>query len=139
MADTHRYYQTLKEAGFTDRQAEAMTTAFKEGLYGSLATKNDMGDLRAEVAGVRGEVADVRAEVADVRAEVADVRTELSDLRSEVKSEISGVRVELAALGGRMDMLAARMDTGFQRVFLQVSGTMVLFLALAEYVGRHFR
>jgi hypothetical protein len=77
MADTHRYYQTLKEAGFTDRQAEAMTTAFREGLYGSLATKNDLGDVRAEVAGVRGEVADVRAEVADVRAEVVECEPRL--------------------------------------------------------------
>jgi hypothetical protein len=56
--DTLAYAKRLKEAGFTDNQAEAqalaLADAFKEG---ALATKQDIGDLRHEL---KQDIADLR-------------------------------------------------------------------------------
>jgi hypothetical protein len=65
MIDTHAYYQTLKDAGFDERQADAMTKGVAGIVYGSLATKIDIGDVRTEIANVRTEMANLRAELKD--------------------------------------------------------------------------
>jgi hypothetical protein len=85
MIDTHAYYQTLKDAGFDDRQAEAMTKGMTGIVYGTLATKSDVVDLRVEL----------RTEIGNVRVEIADVRTEMAGLRGELKTDIAHLRTEL--------------------------------------------
>lgn len=42
--DTHRAFQALTAAGFTDRQAQALIDVGSEG-YGALATKADVADM----------------------------------------------------------------------------------------------
>ena len=71
--DTLKIAKRLREAGFTEPQAEAVVAAVQEGTEGAeLATKIDIADLRAEL-----------------KAEVADLRSELrqSELRLEAKIE----------------------------------------------------
>jgi hypothetical protein len=49
--DTLAYVKRLKEAGFTETQAEAQATALADALQGSaadLATKADLKEFRAE-------------------------------------------------------------------------------------------
>ena len=71
--DTLKIAKRLREAGFTEPQAEAVVAAVQEGTEGAeLAAKIDIADLRAEL-----------------KAEVADLRSELrqSELRLEAKIE----------------------------------------------------
>jgi hypothetical protein len=89
MLDTHTYYQTLKEAGFDDRQSEAMTKGMSGVVYGTLATKTDVSELRGEL---RTEIANVRAEIANLRGEL---KTDMANLRTELKDDIAHLRVEL--------------------------------------------
>ena len=42
--DTHRAFQALTAAGFTERQAQALIDVGSEG-YGALATKADIADM----------------------------------------------------------------------------------------------
>jgi hypothetical protein len=61
--DTHETVKSLKAAGFTDAQAEALTTAVKQAVdidLSNLATKNDLAQLGAEL---RREMADLKAEL----------------------------------------------------------------------------
>lgn len=89
--DTLKVAKRLREAGFTEPQAEAVLTAVQEASAGAdLATKADLAEqsaeLKAEIAEVRAEIAEVRAEL---KAEIADVRSEIrqSELRLEAKLE----------------------------------------------------
>ena len=81
MIDTHRYYQKLKEAGVDERQAEAMTQGLAEVVLGSVATKNDMVELRRDFSELRAH-----AEAESVRwsSEFANVKDNLNFVRNLV-------------------------------------------------------
>ena len=71
--DTLKVAKRLREVGFTEQQAEAVTAAVQEGTEGAdLATKIDIAALRTEL----------KAEIADLRSELRQV-----ELRLEAKIE----------------------------------------------------
>lgn len=57
--DTLRYAKRLKEAGFTEQQAEVQAEARAEILEGELATKRDIAELKAEL---KRDIAEGKAE-----------------------------------------------------------------------------
>jgi DNA-binding transcriptional MerR regulator len=105
MIDTLKVAKWLRDAGFTEPQAEAVVAAVQETEAGAdLATKRDLAEthssLKAEIAAVRTEL---KAEIAEARtelkAEIAEARAELKaeiiEVRTELKVEITAVRTEL--------------------------------------------
>ena len=71
--DTLKVAKRLREAGFTEPQAEAVTAAVQEATQGAeLATKADLAELRTEL----------KAEIADLLGELRQ-----SGLRLEAKIE----------------------------------------------------
>jgi len=57
--DTHEVVKELKAAGFTDEQAEALTRAVRKGQdldLSNLATKQDIAQLRTEMAELKAEL-----------------------------------------------------------------------------------
>jgi DNA-binding transcriptional MerR regulator len=82
--DALKVAKRLREAGFSEAQAEAVVTAVQETTAaGDLAAKVDLDAARTEL---KAEIAQFRAEV---KAEIADLRNELrqSGLRLEAKLE----------------------------------------------------
>jgi DNA-binding transcriptional MerR regulator len=82
--DTLKVARRLREAGFSEPQAEAVVVAVQEATAaGDLATKADLDAVRTEL---KAEIAEFRAEL---KAEIADLRSELrqSELRLEAKLE----------------------------------------------------
>ena len=47
--DTHKAVKALKEAGFDDSKAEAVVATVGDAIGGSIATKADIAELRAEM------------------------------------------------------------------------------------------
>jgi molecular chaperone GrpE (heat shock protein) len=81
--DTLRVAKRLREAGFTEPQAEAVTAAVQEATQGAeLATKVDLAEVKAEVAEIKTDLAEVKADVATLRSELRQ-----SELRLEAKIE----------------------------------------------------
>ena len=69
---------TLREAGFEDRQAEAVAGVVRHAVdadRGALATKADIAALRADT---RADIADMRADIAAVRADLDKLETRLT-------------------------------------------------------------
>ena len=98
--DTLKVAKRLREAGFTEPQAEALIAAVQEGTEGAdLATKADLADLRT---GIKADIADLRSELRQ------------ADLRLEAK--IEAIRVDMAAMEG--DILS--------RVFGLILGALVV-------------
>ena len=62
--DTLKYVENLKAAGVPEKQAKAMSTAqqevFSEVLHTTLATKDDLREVRQEL---KHEIADIRSEL----------------------------------------------------------------------------
>ena len=82
--DTLKVAKRLREAGFTEPQAEAVIAAVQEGTEGAeFATKADIAELRTEIAALRTEF---KADIAGLRTEFkADIRE--AELRLGAKIE----------------------------------------------------
>jgi len=98
--DTLKVAKRLREAGFTEPQAEAVTAAVQEGTEGAdLATKADIAELRTEL-----------------KAEIADLRSELRQGELRLEAKIEAVRSDIAAV--KADIL--------NRVFGMILGALVV-------------
>ena len=94
--DTLSAAKELQSAGFEQIQAEAVARAIRAG-QGNLATKDDIGALRAEIGAVGTELGSQRTELSSQRAELGSLRTELASQRAELGA-IKWVLGLLAAL-----------------------------------------
>ncbi len=70
--DTLKVAKRLREAGFTEPQAEAVVAAVQEGTQGAdLATKADIAELRAEVkAEIREAELRLEAKIEAIKADI---------------------------------------------------------------------
>ena len=79
---------TLREAGFEDRQAEAVAGVVRHAVdadRGALATKADIAALRA-----------------DTRADLDALRADIAALRADLDTGLAGLRADIAALENRL-------------------------------------
>jgi hypothetical protein len=72
-------HRRMREAGFSEEQADAITEEFTSIMTGTFATKTDLLELKAEIAGklaeLVGQIADVKSEVANLKISIADFKT----------------------------------------------------------------
>jgi len=77
--DTLKVAKRLREAGFTEPQAEAVIGAVQEGMEGAdLATKADIAELRAEL-----------------KAEIAALRSELREAALRLEAKIEAIKADI--------------------------------------------
>ena len=69
--DTLAIAQRLRNAGFEETQAEAVTFAIRDGITGGVATKADIAEIRADIAEVKAET----------KVDIAEIKTELKWLK----------------------------------------------------------
>jgi len=76
--DTLKFVETLKEAGVSETQAKAFSTAVQESHEAAdVATKGDITELRHEIDNVRHEISDLRKDM--------DAKFEKLELRMTIK------------------------------------------------------
>ncbi len=98
--DTLKVAKRLREAGFTEPQAEAVIAAVQEGTeWAELATRPDLAELRAEF-----------------KADLAALRSELRETELRLEAKIEAVRSDIAAV--KADIL--------NRVFGMILGALVV-------------
>jgi len=104
--DTLKVAKRLREAGFTEPQAEAVVAAVQEGTEGAdLATKADIAGVRAEIAALRTELkAEIRE--AELRLE-AKIEAIKADILNRIFGLILGTLVvNIVAIVGAMFAVA---------------------------------
>jgi hypothetical protein len=88
--DTLKVAKRLREAGFTEPQAEVVIAAVQEATEGAdLATKIDIGDPRTEL---RTEISALRAEF---KADLADLRSELRQVELRLEAKIKAMKGDI--------------------------------------------
>jgi hypothetical protein len=114
--DTLVQTKRLREAGFEEKQAEALTAMVRDAVKpldtSDLATKSDLAALKADLKSDLGTLkADLKADVAtksefatlkaDLKAELiafkAEIKADLADFKTEIKAEVA-TKSELATL-----------------------------------------
>ena len=107
--DTLKLAKRLRQADFTQLQAEALAEAVGEATVEGVATKLDIAELRAEL-----------------KQDNAGVRQEIEGLRAELRQESATLRVEMAALESRM---LRWMGAGF-------AATIAVLAAMFQFMHR---
>jgi hypothetical protein len=124
--DTLKVARRLREAGFTEPQAEAVVDAVRESDENSdAATKQDLTllgtGLRADMAVLRAEMV---AEFAAVRAEIV---AEFAAVRAEAAAEFAAVRGEMREMEQRfIARLEAVKAELIGRMFSMVVGAVLV-------------
>ena len=62
--DTLKFAKRLKEAGFTEQQAEALAHAGAELIEQNLATKGDIADLKRDIKELEVKIEQIRSDLA---------------------------------------------------------------------------
>jgi hypothetical protein len=93
--DTLAYARRLREAGFTEQQAEGQAEALAAAMTDTLATKQDLRELETRV--------DARFAQVDVRLTELDRRMD-ERLTSRLNEQTAMLRAEMADLERRMTM-----------------------------------
>ena len=92
--DTLAFSKKLREAGADERLAGAIVEGITAADTSELATKSDLGEVKAEV---KAEIADVKAElkaeIADVKADVRAVTDKLGTMAT--KAELGDVKADI--------------------------------------------
>jgi DNA anti-recombination protein RmuC len=116
--DTLAFAKKLRDAGYTETQAEALVEAqssvFREMLDSTLATKDDLRQMRDEIVGEIREEMDARFQRVDERFIGIDGRFKEIDARfkdfrridarfGEVDKRFQGVETRLGSLENRVD------------------------------------
>lgn len=83
-------YEALVSAGADEAKAKAAASAIPVGER--IATKQDIGDVKQEIADVK---AGLKQEIADVKAEL---KQEIADLKAELKQDIAAIKQDIAVL-----------------------------------------
>ncbi len=87
--DTLKATKLLKASGFEETQAEAVVATVRDAVSDNVATKADMGELRAEMGALRAEL---KADMGELRAEF---KADMGELRAELKADIAELRASM--------------------------------------------
>jgi hypothetical protein len=87
--DTHASVKKLKEAGFTEQQAEAQVQVFSEIIESNLATKQDLKEV--EIA-FKQDLKEI--EIA-LKQDSASLKRDIELLRAETKRDLAEMKGEI--------------------------------------------
>jgi predicted RNase H-like nuclease (RuvC/YqgF family) len=97
--DTLQIVERLREAGFADPQAEALTTVLRdlrEADFSSLATKADIGLLKTDIGLLKTDIERVKTDIERLEARLSSfaTKTDLDAVRSGLEVKIAEMKVE---------------------------------------------
>ncbi len=130
--DTLQTAKRLKEAGFDEPQAEALTGLLRdvqEAEQGQLATKADLGRVAADLdAKIERVAADLDAKIERVAAELdAKIERVAAELDAKIERVAAELRAEFALIRSEMEVL--RRDLTIRLGSMIVVATGVLLAA----------
>jgi ketosteroid isomerase-like protein len=142
--DTLKFVKRLKEAGFSEQQAEALAEAEADLFETTLASKQDIADLKREIETARTELKrEIEAVRTELKHEIETVRTELKreieTVRTELKHEIETVHTEL-----KREIEAVRVKLEYeiraaeQRMAMKLGSLMVVAVGVVATLVKLF-
>jgi chromosome segregation ATPase len=134
--DTLAFAKKLRDAGYTETQAEALVEAqssvCREMLDSTLATKDDLRQMRDEIVGEIREEMDARFQRVDERFMGIDARFKEIDARfGEVDRRFQGVETRLGSLENRVGQLGLQLTV---RIGGMIMISLGILLAAMRYM-----
>lgn len=135
----------LQKAEFTPKQAESMVLAMRE-LVGDLATKHDIALLKGDIERLEAQMA-TKDDLVELKTEMAEfkgeLKTEFAEFKSEIKtelaSEIAGVRGDLKAeIAGLRSETAAEFASVRNEIKSEIAGLRSEFTGFKSETAAEF-
>ena len=104
--DTMEAAETLTRAGLPEPQAKAVAITVRKAVSEGVATKSDVGALRAELKGDIGKLrtelkGDIGALRAELKGDIGKLKGDIGELKGnigELRGEVGAVKAELWAV-----------------------------------------
>ncbi|MFO1433121.1 MAG: hypothetical protein U1F76_23955 [Candidatus Competibacteraceae bacterium] len=119
--DTYAAIKKLKEAGFTEQQAEAQTALLSEVVAGELVTKRDMKDLGSSLK-------------QDMKDLESSLKQDMKDLESSLKQDMKGLE---SSLKQELRVLEERTEGRFKLLQWMLGFNLALAVAVLFLLLRH--
>ena len=116
--DTLKFAKRLKEAGFTEQQAEALADAEAEFIGQNLATKRDIADvkrdikelevtLRKEIKQLEGTLhSEIKQLDVTLRGEIKQLDVKIEQIRSDLSRDLKDLEYRMTIKLGTMMVVA---------------------------------
>ena|SRR5436309_7844472 len=107
--DTLKVAKRLREAGFTEPQAEAVTAAVQEATEeAEFATKADIAEVKAEI---REAELRLEAKIEAIRSEIGSLKADMGTMKADILNQVFGLMlgalvVNIVAIVGAMFAVA---------------------------------
>ncbi|MGQ0591443.1 MAG: coiled-coil domain-containing protein [Gammaproteobacteria bacterium] len=111
--DTLKFAKRLKEAGFTEQQAEALAAAEAEFIEQNLATKRDIADIKRDIKELEVTLRnDLKQLEVTLRNEIKQLDVKIEQVRSDVARDLKDLEYRMTIkLGTMMVVAVAAMAT----------------------------
>jgi hypothetical protein len=135
--------QPLREAGFSEAQAEAVAGVVQEGAEGAdFATKGDLAvlsaELRAEIAAVRSEMREMEQRlIARIESVEQRVNARIESVEQRLIARIESVKagIETAIEAAKSDMLGRMFQMVLGAVLVNFVAMLGVMFAFAKLLG----
>ena len=119
--DTHAFVKCLTRAGMDEQQAEALVECQTQLINDSLATKQDMEEVKLDIEEVKRDIQEVKLDIEEVKRDI-----------QEVKLDIQAVKKDIAALKTDMQKMELRLTLRLGSVIIV---TMGVFATLVRFIS----
>ena len=112
--DTLKFAKRLKEAGFTEQQAEALADAEAELIEQNLATKRDIADVQRDIADLKRDMKELEVTLhsaikqleVTLRGEIKQLDVKIEQIRSDLARDLKDLEYRMTIKLGTMMVVA---------------------------------
>ena len=126
--DTHAFVKCLTQAGMDEQQAEALVACQVQLINDSLATKQDIEEVKLDIEEVKRDIEEVKRDIEEVKLDIQAVKKDIE----EVKLDIQAVKKDIAALKTDMQKMELRLTLRLGSVIIV---TMGVFATLVRFIS----
>ena len=133
--DTHAFVKRLTRAGMDEQQAEAMVECQTQLINDSLATKQDMEEVKLDIEEVKRDIQEVKLDIEGVKRDIQEVKLDIERVKrdiEELKLDIQAVKKDISALKTDMQKMELRLTLRLGSVIIV---TMGVFATLVRFIS----
>ena len=134
--DTLKFAKRLKEAGFTEQQAEALADAEAEFIEQNLATKRDIADIKRDIADVKRDIKELEVTLRnEIKQLDVTLRNEIKQLDVTLRGEIKQLDVTLRGEIKQLDVKIEQIRSDLARDLKDLEYRMTIKLGTMMVVA----
>ena len=89
--DTHAFVKCLTQAGMDEQQAEALVACQVQLINDSLATKQDIEEVKLDIEEVKRDIEEVKLDIQAVKKDIAALKTDMQKMELRLTLRLGSV------------------------------------------------